>query len=85
MINGFEILYGTKDFSSGIFLNYLLFVSVKEYLKFFTWFTQIYLWKSNGMLEESIENITKSDSLFFALTFDNHMLPDVNFNGYFKK
>ena len=74
MINGFEILYGTKDFSSGIFLNYLLFVSVKEYLKFFTW-----------MLEESIENITKSDSLFFALTFVNHMLPDVNFNGYFKK
>ena len=33
------------------------------------------------MLEESIENITKSDSNF-ALTFvDHHSLPDINFNG----
>ena len=34
------------------------------------------------MSEESIENITKSDSLF-APTFVNHyILPDVKFNGH---
>ena len=34
------------------------------------------------MSEESIENITKSGSLF-APTFVNHyVLPDVNFNGH---
>ena len=33
------------------------------------------------MLEENIENVTKSDSNF-ALTFINHhVLPDINFNG----
>ena len=34
------------------------------------------------MSEESIENITKSNS-FFAPAFVNHyILPDVNFNGH---
>ena len=34
------------------------------------------------MLEESIENITKSNSLF-ATTFVNHyILPDLNFDGH---
>ena len=34
------------------------------------------------MSEESIENITKSDSIF-APTFVNHyILPDINFNGH---
>ena len=32
------------------------------------------------MSEESIENITKSDSNF-APTFVGHLLPDINFNG----
>ena len=35
-------------------------------------------WKSNGMSEKNIENITKSDS-----NFDHHLLPDINFNGHF--
>ena len=35
------------------------------------------------MLEESIENITKSDSSNFAPTFvDHHLLPDMTFNGH---
>ena len=33
------------------------------------------------MSEESIENITKSDSNF-APTFVDHLLPDMNFNGH---
>ena len=36
------------------------------------------------MSEESIENITKSDSNF-ATTFVDHLLPDMNFNGQFNK
>ena len=33
------------------------------------------------MSEENIENITKSDSNF-APTFVDHLLSDINFNGY---
>ena len=52
----------------------------KEYVKYFNSTNQIYSWKSNGMSEENVENLTKSNSLF-APTFANHyILPDVNFN-----
>ena len=33
------------------------------------------------MPNESIENITKSDSNFAPTFVDHHLLPDVNFNG----
>ena len=33
------------------------------------------------MSEESIENITKSDSNFPVTLVDYHSLPDINFNG----
>ena len=36
------------------------------------------MWKSNGMSEESIENITKSDSNFAPTFVDHHSLPDMN-------
>ena len=39
-------------------------------------------WKSNGMSEENIENITKSDTNFAATLVDHHLLPDINFNGH---
>ena len=40
------------------------------------------MWKCNGMSEEFIKNITKSD-INFAPTFaDHHLLPDTNFNGH---
>ena len=34
------------------------------------------------MSEESIENITKSDSSFAPTFVDHHLLPDMNFNGH---
>ena len=38
--------------------------------------------KSNGMSEENIENINKSDSNFAATPVNHHLLPDINFNGH---
>ena len=81
-IDKFSIINGAKYCSLGIFQNYLVFILANKYIKFFHATTRIYLWKSNGMSEENIENITKSDSNF-ALTFvDHHVLPDINFNGH---
>ena len=34
------------------------------------------------MLEENIENITKSDSNSAPTFVDHHVLPDINFNGH---
>ena len=34
------------------------------------------------MSEESIENITKSDSNFAPTFVDHDLLPDINFNGH---
>ena len=34
------------------------------------------------MSEESIENITKSDSNFVSNFEEHHLLPDINFNGH---
>ena len=39
-------------------------------------------WKSNGISEESIENITKSDSNFAPTFVDHTLLPDMNFSGH---
>ena len=82
MINKFNILNGAKYFSSRIFKNYLVLIPAKKYIKYFTGTTRIDLWKSNGMSEENIENITKSDSKFAPTFVDHHLLPDINFNGY---
>ena len=51
-------------------------------MEYFHGTTQIYLWKSNGMSEESIENIAKSDSNFAPNFVDHHSLPDINFTGH---
>ena len=40
---------------------------------------------SNGMSEESIENITKSDSNFVPTFVDHRLLTDMTFNGHFNK
>ena len=50
------ILNGAKQFSSGIFQDYSVFVSAKKYLKYFSVTTRIDLWKSNIMSEESFKN-----------------------------
>ena len=51
-------------------------------MKYFSDITRIKSWKSNGMSEEIIENITKSDSYFASTFVDRHSLPDMNFNGH---
>ena len=54
---------------------------LKKCIKYFSGNTRIESWKSNRMPNESIENITKSDSNFAPTFVDHHLLPDINFNG----
>ena len=80
LIDKFSILNLAKSSSSGIFQNYLVFIPAIKYIKYIHATTRICSQKSNGMPEEGIENITKSDNNF-ALTFvDHHFLPYMNFN-----
>ena len=81
LINKFSILNGAKYFSSGIFPNCLVFISAKKYIIYFNSTTQIDSQKSNGMSEETIENITKSDSNFAPTFVDHHVVRDINLNG----
>ena len=81
LIDKFSIINGAKHFSLGIFKHYLVFIPAIKYIKYFHATTRIYLWKSNGMSEESLENIIKSDSNFAPTFFDHHVLPDISFNG----
>ena len=81
LINKLSILNGAKYFSSGIFQNYLVFIPAKKYIKYFSGTTRIESWKSNGMSEENIENITTSKSNSAPTFVDRHILPDINFNG----
>ena len=60
----------------------LFSIITKKYIKYFSGTTQIESWKSNGMSEEIIENITKSDSNFAPNFVDHHLLPDMNFSGH---
>ena len=82
MRNKFSILNGAKYFSSAIFRNYLVFIPAKKYIKYFSCTTHIDTWNSNGMSEENIENITKSDSNLAPTFVDHQVLPDINFNGH---
>ena len=79
-MNKFSVLNGAKYFSSGIFEIYLVFMSAKKYIKYFNSTIRIGSWESNGISEENIENITKSDGNF-AQTFVDHLaLTDISFN-----
>ena len=51
----------------------------KKYVKYFSGTTRIDSWKSNGMSEENIKNITKLDSIFTSTFVDHYVLPDINF------
>ena len=55
---------------------------VKNTLKHFNGTTQIYSRKYNEISEETIEIITKSNSLFVPIFVNHYILPDVSFNGY---
>ena len=82
MIDKFSVLNGAKYISLGIFQNHLIFTPAIKQIKYFHVSTQIYSWKSNAMSEESIENITKSNSNFAPTFFDHHSLPGINFNEH---
>ena len=61
---------------------FLVFIPAKKYSKYFSGTTRIYSWKSDGLSEENIKNITESNSNF-ASTFANyHVLQDINFHGH---
>ena len=82
MIDKFSIHNGVKYSSLGIFQNYFVLIPAIKHIKYFHCTTQIYSWKSNGFSEESIENITKSDSNFAPTFIDHHSLLDININGH---
>ena len=82
LIEKYDILNGARHFSSAIFQDYLIFTRAYKCIKYLVCTTRINLWKSNGLLEENIENIPKSDSNFAQTFFDHHTLPDINFNGH---
>ena len=81
-MNQLNILNEAKYFSLGIFQNYLVFIPAEKYMNYFMGTTQIESWKSNGMSEENIENITKSDCNLAPTFVDHHLLPDMNFNEH---
>ena len=78
MINKISIPNGAKYFSLAILKNDYIFIPAKKYIKYFSGTITIKSWKSNGMSEENIENITKSDSNFV----DHDLLAAANFNGH---
>ena len=80
LINKYVIRNAAKFFSSGIFPNYVVFIPTKKYIKYFSGINRIDSWKSNGMPEENIENITKSGSNFSLVFDDHHVFSDINFN-----
>ena len=82
MVNKISIVNGAKYFFSAVFQNYLVFVLAKKYIKYFSGTTWIDSWKSSGMSEEDMENITKSDSNFAPTFVNHHLLLDINFNGH---
>ena len=49
--------------------------------QYFSATTRIDSWKSNGISEENIKNITKSENNFAPTFVDQCVLPDITFNG----
>ena len=68
---------------SEIFEHCLVFIPVKKYIWYYFGTTRIDFWKPNGMSEKNIENITKLDINFPPTFVNHHLLPNINFNGYF--
>ena len=60
----------------------LLGQDVFLHFRFFTNTSQVLSWKSKGLSEESIENITTSDSNFAPTLINYDPLPDIKFNGH---
>ena len=68
---------------SGILQNYLVFILLNKYFKFFSGTTKIYSWKSNGMSEKSLGNITTADQNFAPTWISSYPLPDIKFNRHY--
>ena len=81
MINEYKIINGAKYLSSGILQNYLVFISAKKYLTFFTRTTEIYSCKSNGISEKSIKKIATSENSSAPTWISSYPLADARFNG----
>ena len=77
-----SIINEAKYFSWGIFQNHLVIILAKKYIKHFTSINWVESWKPNGMSEEWIEIITKTDSSFAPTFVDHHLLPEKNYNGH---
>ena len=82
MINRYSILNVANYFYSGILQNVLVFTSAKEYFRFFTLTIQIHSWKTKGMSEESIKNITVSNNCFAPTLINYYSLPNAKFNEH---
>ena len=72
----------SKIFSFWIFQKYLVFIPAKKHIKCFSGTTRLESRKSDGMTQENIESINKSDSNFVPIFVDYYLLPDMYFNGY---
>ena len=55
-------------------------IFVKGYIKYFHATTRVFSWKSNGISEESIENINKSETSFVPTIVNHQLFPYMNFN-----
>ena len=56
LIDKYDILNGARHFSSAIFPDYLIFARAYKCIKYLVGTIRINLWKSNGLLEENIED-----------------------------
>ena len=73
MVNKVNTLNGAKYFSSG---------TISKYIKYYSGTSRIESWKSNGMSEENIENITEPASNFVPTFVACHILADINLNRH---
>ena len=81
MITKLSIINGANIFPQEYFKIIQYLYQLKKYIEQFSRTFQIDSWKSNEMSEETIENITKSDKSFAPMFIDQHLLPDINFDG----
>ena len=72
-----------KKFSLLIFQSYLLFIPTKKIIEYFSGTTRIESWMFNGISNEIIENVTKSDRNFAPTFVEPHLILDMNFRGQY--
>ena len=81
LINGYKILNEARYYSLRTLQNHLIYFSLKKYFRFFTIASKVLSWKSMGLSEESIGNITIPDSNFSLTLINYYPLPYIKFNG----